>query len=567
MTRHAPKAVPSRHTGPHSSQTPEEWARIRRYFGEPSLTEQLSPCISPLADGRMALELIVDGNKERILEFTFTPEGKLDIPYGYLKPQPCCRANQWIDIPNLTRVCGACRREILLPEADRGVLSRLLHCVIDAWNSYLSTQTRSKVQRGPLPLLIEDHYCVMNPSHYHALREALAKNTFHKVEESPWPTATLARRNSTGHAQLLPLALDNQPLIPYEDRENWIEQMWKQREELSDLDADALDAISAVWLSQAKTPNDDAFAGVNQLLSMRGIKPKRSGHDHDGGYMPQQRLEILKALSRIQNLWITMTDLEIYEFQHGKKGRSTRQNIQSRAFVITDRIGQLHLDGFSMDVRKFIFRPGKVFAHFLFGPGRQTALLSANALRYDPYRQKWEKRLVRYLSWRWRIQARNGTYSQSFRVDTLLNAVGQEISSRRPDRIKERLETALDTLQENGDIAAWQYEKERWNENMVGCKGWVEGWKTIPLLIEPPAIIRDTYRSIEKTDKTPSTALPPAMRFGARIQEARSTRKLSQRAAAMELNISQPFLSKLERDLLSSLSPSLLQRLEAWLAK
>jgi hypothetical protein len=40
-----------------------------------------------------------------------------------------------------------------------------------------------------------------------------------------------------------------------------------------------------------------------------------------------------------------------------------------------------------MDVERFIFRPGKVFAHFLFGPGRQTALLSAKALHYDPYRQ------------------------------------------------------------------------------------------------------------------------------------------------------------------------------------
>ena len=42
--------------------------------------------------------------------------------------------------------------------------------------------------------------------------------------------------------------------MPPEEVEAWAQRMWRQREELSDLDADALDILSALWLYQARTP-------------------------------------------------------------------------------------------------------------------------------------------------------------------------------------------------------------------------------------------------------------------------------------------------------------------------
>ena len=105
---------------------------------------------------------------------------------------------------------------------------------------------------------------------------------------------------------------------------------------------------------------------------------------------------MLQALGRVQSLWLQMAKVEVYEATRTGRRRATQKGIQSRAFVITDLFGQLRPDGF-LDVEKFVFRPGQVFGHFLFGPGRQTALLSAQALHYDPLRQTWEKRLTRYL--------------------------------------------------------------------------------------------------------------------------------------------------------------------------
>ncbi|HEX5501584.1 MAG TPA: hypothetical protein VFW96_03110, partial [Thermomicrobiales bacterium] len=272
------------------------------------------------------------------------------------------------------------------------------------------------------PLLQGDHLHVMSSAHYQALREALYKNSFRQVEGNPWPTAQLLKGGVLGQAQLRPPAADGQALLPPEQVELWATAMWQQREELSDLDADALDALSALWLNQARTVQDRAVADVDGLLALRGIKPKGKGGGRRAGYEPEQREEMLRALSHIQNLWINIAEVEVYEETGGRRGRApVRQTIQSRAFVITDRVGQLQMNGY-MDVRKFIFRPGEVFAHFLLGPGHQTALLSAMALKYDPYRQTWEKRLARYLSWQWRTKARNSDYLRPYRVATLLDA-------------------------------------------------------------------------------------------------------------------------------------------------
>src|SRR5215475_11125582 len=132
-----------------------------------------------------------------------------------------------------------------------------------------------------------------------------------------------------------------------------------------------------------------------------------------------------------------MSALEVYDATTAGRRRHTptRQAIQSRAFTITDLFGQTRLDG-GFDLHKFLFRPGRVFARFLFGPGRQTALLAIQALRYAPYHQSWEKRLARYLSYQWRCRAQNGRYWQPFRVSTLLAAMGATLDPRKLSRMR-----------------------------------------------------------------------------------------------------------------------------------
>jgi DNA-binding transcriptional regulator YiaG len=266
---------------------------------------------------------------------------------------------------------------------------------------------------------------------------------------------------------------------------------------------------------------------------------------------------MLKALEHVQNLWLNMTEVEVYKNGSGQQRRRkpTRQAIQSRAFVITDRRGQLRLDGW-MDVQEFIFRPGKVFAYFLYGIGRQTALLSARALTYDPYRQTWEKRLTRYLSWQWRTRAHVGNYTQSYRVETLLDAIGQQVHTRRLAWQRERLEKSLDTIHEDGALAAWQY-------NYIDETYWPRS----TVLIEPPDIIRETYHRIEQHEKPKLKSLPISNTLGERIRRRRKELRLSQIQTAEQLEISQAYLSLLERGKKENYSAKLKKKLEAWLGE
>jgi DNA-binding transcriptional regulator YiaG len=432
--------------------------------------------------------------------------------------------------------------------------------------------------RPPSEKLVNDFLKTGNGNPIVMIRDALAKNTFGASEDTPWPTASLNNGKVIGNAQLMPPIVDNKPLMPPEDQERWVQMMWKQREELSDLDADALDLLCHVWLKQANKPEDSAIAVIDDLLAMRNLKPKQGGNGRRGGYEPEQRTEMLHALSHIQNLWLNMGLVETYEkvdddnSQKKRRTKKVNHNIQSRAFVVTDRLGQLNDDGY-MDVERFIFQPGKLFAKFLMGPGQQTALLSAKAVEYDPYRQKLEKRLTRYLSWQWRIQATHGDYTRSYRVATILEAVELKIDIKHPGETRDRLERGLDRLQQDNVIAQWQYDPSRWNEEQANRRGWVNNWQQATIIVEPPDIIRESYSKIEQSfesekpalksgqKKNPeqkkntekSEAAPTSERITQLTQLAqdlkarRKTLSLSQLQLAEILEVTQGYLSKLEK--------------------
>jgi hypothetical protein len=164
-----------------------------------------------------------------------------------------------------------------------------------------------------LPLLRDEHFTVLSPAHYQAVREIITHNTFTQVDGVPWPVAPIRTGPAQGQAQLRPIVVEMQPFMSPQDTEQWAQRMWQQRAELSDLDADALDALSALWLYQVHTPQGDAVVDVDELLAMRGLQPKRGGRGRRGGYEPEQRTAMLQAVSRIQNLWLHLTALEVYQ--------------------------------------------------------------------------------------------------------------------------------------------------------------------------------------------------------------------------------------------------------------
>lgn len=387
-------------------------------------------------------------------------------------------------------------------------------------------------------LLKKDFLPVSSSASYQAMREVVALKRFKQDEESPYPTAYVDKSSVKGKIQLTPLQTE---AVFGEKLKELEASMWKKREQLSDLHVDVIDAMCATWIVQAGSDESRAVITADDVLKLRGLKPHLSGSGRRGGYTMEQREEIVQAVQDLENIWFEITE----KIKRGKKSKS--DFIQSRAVVVTDRGGQMRLDG-SLDVMWFVFRPGSIFARYLLTEGRQSALLAAQALRYNVRTQAVEKRLVRYLSWQWRIRSKSVTYLQPYEAQTLVKEGGIKVPSQKSHRACERLEKALDRLQSDNLIAAWQYQD--WDWSQTNKHGWIKNWLSAKIAIEPPDLIRDSYESIGQIIEKPMLQQTSQPRNEAevalQVKAKRRAKKLTQMQLAEFLGLSQPTLSRIE---------------------
>ncbi len=426
------------------------------------------------------------------------------------------------------------------------------------------TSARRDMRTGGASLFERAYFHIPSPAPYAAVQQAVALNTFERSTHTRFPRATLRKGDARGFAELRPITPEEELLMSPEEVDALAQRMWAHREELSDRDADTLDAISAVWISQAKNPTDRAPIFIDDLLRARGLAPKKSGSGRRGGYEPEQRADLWRCLLHLQDLWIDLAEATVIEHDHrGRRTRRTR-TLQSRAFVMTDRIGQRRLDG-SMDVEAILVTPGEAFGRFLLGPGRQVALLSSAALRYDPYRQKYEKRLARFLSWQWRVGAHKSDFLRTYRVVTLLEEIGLTPNTSRPHLTRSVLERALHRLLDDKLIAGWQYH-DGWSDATLPRQGWLPAWLEARTLIEAPEIIKDAYRRLDLGDmEAPPAALPATPpSWSEQLRSERSRRGISQLVAAEEIGLSRVYLAQIERGRAPSAAAA--EKIRRWLS-
>lgn len=392
-------------------------------------------------------------------------------------------------------------------------------------------------------LLKKEFLPVSSSASYQAMREAVALKKFKKDVESPYPTAYVEKASIKGKIQLTPLQTE----AVYGEKLKELEaSMWRKREQLSDLHVDVIDAMCATWIVQATSDESRAVITADDVLKLRGLKSHLGGSGRRGGYTKEQRDEIAEAIQDLENIWFEITEKV-------KRGKTSKTDfIQSRAIAVTDRGGQMRLDG-SLDVMWFVFRPGSIFARYLLTEGRQSALLAAQALRYNVRTEAVEKRLVRYLSWQWRIRSKSATYLQPYEANTLIKEAGIKVPNRNAHRAVERLEKALDRLQTDGLISGWQYLD--WDWSMANKHGWIKEWLAARIAIEPPDFIRDSYETITATaekhnlqPKLDFTNAPPRNEAEIAIQTKakRKALKLTQMQLSELLDLSQPTLSRIE---------------------
>lgn len=340
--------------------------------------------------------------------------------------------------------------------------------------------------------VISGFISIPNNSLYYNFRENISQGNY-IIEPGQWPEADLSGGGLVGKAIVKP---DISPVIKNEALAELQETMKEKVLDLSkhgDLAADIFDIITAKWLREAKSETDMIVITADDILKARGLKQQKSGSGRRGGYKEEWREAVQQQIDNLSYQWITIREMEVYKVEKGKKkAEPVKIRDEGRALSMERRIGQVKLDG-SLDAFAWQLKPGAVFSKYLYdGPGRQTALLSQRALSYNPYREKLEKRLVRYLAWIWRID--EGRTRKGLLVKTLLDKIGEQVNESRPGRTKDKLEKALNRLKEKKDITAWEYE----NKIKTNKKGWLQGWLDSKVIITAPEVITEYYRQIER---------------------------------------------------------------------
>jgi hypothetical protein len=336
----------------------------------------------------------------------------------------------------------------------------------------------------------------------YSLRRSMAMKNFSVPEGDRWPAADL--NNASHHlkaiAQLKPDPTEVEPFLHEAGISEWQELTNEFVRSMDDLTADVLDIISAEWLKQASHPEATVVVTADDFLRHRGLNPKKGGTGRRGGYHNHLRQEIARHIDMLQNIWIRVFEREVTVVSEGKRGperKRVKWAGESRAIIVSSRVGPVTPSG-DIEPRAWKIRPGDVFAQFLIGPGRQTALISQMALHYDPYRQHWEKRITRFLAYLWRIRQGRKDYLAPISVGALFQGAGLPVDKRNPKKSRDRMEKALGQLNEDGVIRSWRYVPQV-NEKPAGRKGWLKTWMSWTVQVEPPMEIVEHYSKMNHT--------------------------------------------------------------------
>jgi hypothetical protein len=266
---------------------------------------------------------------------------------------------------------------------------------------------------------------------------------------------------------------------------------WDAVRALSDLDGDVLLALLASALDRAED-DGTTWISADAILDQRGIRPKteRAGAiRYRAGHRRADRERIAASMERLERIWVQLQDVALFAPRHGT-ARRVWLTEESALLLVTDRLLQ---DDLPVAWR---YRPGPWLAPFLVRPNRQTALIALQILRYDPYRERWEKRLARYLSFHLRMDARRAAPLVR-RIGPLLRELNLPIDRRHPERTRARFEGALARLARDGVIGAWTYSPAaRDRIATLPARHWIAAWLALTVVVQPAAVVAAHYAAI-----------------------------------------------------------------------
>jgi hypothetical protein len=267
------------------------------------------------------------------------------------------------------------------------------------------------------------------------------------------------------------------------------ESLWSQVQHLSDLDGDVLLATMAQALDgQTQAEDGSVWITADRILDYRGIRPKtkREGRQvYRAGHRREDLAEVAACFDRFASTWVELQEVEYRTVaKKGGKIDTGRLTLESPLIIVDERAVQHDFGAARLPVA-WRYRLGRCVREYLDGPNRQVARLLQQSLQYDPYHERWEKRLALYCTFHLRMdQKQRGPLRRE--IGKLLQELNLPVDERHPERSRKRFATAMDRLVRDGCIGGWNYADPDASDRLPS-RGWLPTWLALMVDIQRPA--------------------------------------------------------------------------------
>ncbi|RHW36002.1 XRE family transcriptional regulator [Neobacillus notoginsengisoli] len=422
---------------------------------------------------------------------------------------------------------------------------------------------------------------------YHKLRETISKNDF--VVQTEYPTAKIQEKTVQATAQVRDDG--NTPhLLSSEEIQQWKNLTAQAITSMDDLTADIFDIISILWMKQASHKDQMINFHTDDALNLRQVQGRKELSGYQTSYRKKERDDIMKRLAALTTIWIRIErdNLKFVDVENNEIDEL--EQVQFNPLFILDSITVAYRDSKPVGIYECKIKPGELLANFLYGSKKSSGLLALKTLQYNPVKQKFHKRLARYLSWQWRIRQKGADYLRPYSIGGdkgLLNVMGIEENTRYGSRVRDQFENILDTLQQDGVIREWLYLG--FDESIIEKnKRWFEEvWLLNKVQIIPPDDITESARENQLVLEMESQQYDE-MNFAAllknmtesevastsetilevtpeNIRKVRVSRNLKLAAAAKEIGIAHTTLSRYENGKILNPTQANLNKMKSWM--
>jgi hypothetical protein len=244
-------------------------------------------------------------------------------------------------------------------------------------------------------------------------------------------------------------------------------------DKISDLTIDVFDCITALCIKQLRDKENYVIIDVDNILMLRGLKPNINGRGIYGGYKEKQRVEIKEQIELLRN---TKVQAVI-----GSK-HITKYDNENILDIQANNLGSLGQYSYKV-------RLGEIINKSLNERFYETQLVSSTILNYSIKTDGLEKRIGRYFSWLWRVNASKGSeILNKVKIQSIIEDVNYKpcISlAKKEDRILK----AFDKLMADGVVIRIK-EVELRSDELESSPG---EYLQQTIVAEPPTEIKEQY--------------------------------------------------------------------------